>query len=116
MALSLSFRRPLWAFTALACLAAPLLADDKPPQADKQAQTAAAAVGHLCTQRPEGVLAAILVAGRREVAGLGAMEFIALDTPVQGSVAATSMIGVRNGTVAIALYRHGLNNGMFIID
>jgi hypothetical protein len=108
--------RPLWLLLVLACpVGSPVVADDKPAPLDRSVQSAALAVGHLCTQRPEGVLAAAVLAVRREAVLVGLMEFINLDGPVQGAIGATSMIGVRDGAVAIALYRHGANNGIFIL-
>lgn len=103
-----------WAVLAVLCLTGLAFAEEKPaPAADKQSQTAAIAVGQLCTQRPEGVVIAAMLAARRESPGIGPMEFIGLEPHVQGSVAASSMIGSRHPLTAVALLRHGRNNGFF---
>jgi hypothetical protein len=44
---------------------------------------------------------------------LSATEFRDLDLPVQSSIAAASIVGVRNPLVDIALLRHAANNGLW---
>ncbi len=92
-------------------------AQEKPaPAPDKQSQTAALAAGHFCSQRPEGVIVAAMLAARRETTAIGPMEFMGLEPPVQGAIAAGSMIGSRHPLTAVALLRHGRNNGFFAGD
>jgi hypothetical protein len=47
---------------------------------------------------------------------LSATEFRDLDLPVQGSIAATGIIGAGNPLTDIALLRHAANNGFWIVD
>jgi hypothetical protein len=47
---------------------------------------------------------------------LTATEFRDLDLPVQGSIAATGVIGAGNPLVDIALLRHAANNGFWTVD
>jgi hypothetical protein len=47
---------------------------------------------------------------------LSAVEFRDLDLAVQGSIAATSIVSVRNPLTDIALLRHAANNGFWTVD
>ena len=98
----------LWT-AAAAAAAAP--AQDKP---DAAAQ-AAVAVGHLMTQRPEGIVLVALSTAKREPQ-MTALDFLALDPHVQGSIGATTLVGVRSAPMVLALHRHGMNNGVWIIE
>jgi hypothetical protein len=114
----LSARRLLPLTCGLFCLTVgSAFAEEKPaPAADKQSQTAVLAVGQFCTQRPEGVIIAAMLAVRKESTAIGPMDFIGLEPHVQGGIAAGSMIGSRHPLTAIALLRHGRNNGFFASD
>jgi hypothetical protein len=111
-------RRSLPIICSLMCLTAGLAfgQEKAAPALDKQSQSAAIAVGQLCTQRPEGVIVAAMIATKREGGVVGPMEFMGLEPPVQGAVAGASMVGTAHPLTAIALLRHGRNNGYFAGD
>jgi hypothetical protein len=103
----------------VAGVGAPSRGDDKPAKptpADQRVQAALNAVGHLSVHRPECLAVVVAISQVPRGGAMTAAEFRDLDPPVQGAVAATGLIGVKDGTVAIALLRHGFNNGVWIIE
>lgn len=108
--------KPALALLAALVLQTPARTEDKPakPADGAQLQSTLIAVGHLSVHRPECLVAILAATVRR--GPMTSAEFRDLDLPVQGAVAATGIVGVKNALVDVALLRHAANNGFWIVD
>jgi len=83
-----------------------------PVAGEKQVQLALIAASSFGVQRPESLIGLIVALSSQR--HLSAMETSTLDSTSRAAVAAASIVGIRSGPGAVAMLRHGDNNGVWI--